>query len=57
MRANKIQIYPFEVLAILDYRSVQEPNEHGCVEITALISSGKREEYQTKARRTIRAAK
>ncbi len=53
MRANKIQIYPFEVLAILDYRSVQEPNEHGCVEITALISSGKREEYQTKARRTI----
>lgn len=52
MRENKIQIHPFEVLAVLDCKSVQEPNEHGWVEITALISSEKREEYQTKARRT-----
>lgn len=53
MREHRIQIHPFEILAVLDYRSVQEPNEHGWVEITALISSKNREEYQTKARKTV----
>lgn len=52
MMEQNIQIRPFGVLAVLDYESVQEPNEHGWVEITALISSGKKDEYQTAARRT-----
>lgn len=52
MMEQRIQIRPFEILAVLDYESVQEPNKHGRVKITALISSKKREEYQMAARRT-----
>lgn len=34
--------HPFEILAALDCKSLQKPNEHGWVEITALVRRKKK---------------
>lgn len=52
MREQRIQINPFEVLSVLDYDAVQEPNEHGRATITALIRSDKEQQYLSMAKQT-----
>ncbi len=39
MRELKIRIEPFEVLSVLNYHAVLEPNHHGRAKVTALIDS------------------
>lgn len=45
--------HPFEILAALDCKSLQKPNEHGRVEITALVRRKKREEDQAEDRSSV----
>lgn len=45
MRENRIRIEPFLVLNLLSYHGVKRENEHGCVELSGIISREKAEEY------------
>lgn len=47
-----IRIKPFDIVALLDYRGIQAPNQHGRVKITALINSKKEAEYLGMANKT-----
>ena len=45
MREDGIKIRPFEIVSILDYKGIQQMNEHGQVRLSARIRSDKRDEY------------
>lgn len=45
MREYKIQVRPFEAIAVLEYHANLEPNQHGTAQITAQIKNGKEQEY------------
>lgn len=52
MREQRIRIKPFEVLSVIDYKAVQEPNEHGKATVRALISPEREQTYLSMARQT-----
>ncbi|XBX07638.1 hypothetical protein QMP26_05595 [Enterocloster clostridioformis] len=45
MREEKIIVYPFEEVIVLDYQAIQEINEHAQVEIKGRIPFDKKNEY------------
>ena len=45
MRAQNIKIKQFELLDLLEYRGIQEINEHGTVSISGHIREEKEQEY------------
>lgn len=45
MRTIMIQIKPFEMVSILNYKEVQKMNDHGTVKISGLIHYDKKDEY------------
>ena len=49
MKEYTIKIKPFEILSILNFKSVQQMNEHGYVQLSARIRSDRKEEYIQKA--------
>ena len=49
MKEYTIKIKPFEILSILNFKSVQQMNEHGYVQLSARIRSDRKEKYIQKA--------
>ena len=49
MKEYTIKIKPFEILSILNFKSVQQMNEHGYVQLSARIRSDRKKEYIQKA--------
>ncbi len=49
MREISIQVYPFEMVSILEYKGLQTINEHGYVKMTGLIRSDRKDFYEKTA--------
>ena len=50
MRENRIVINPFGVISLLDYKGMQQANEHGYVELSAMIRNEQKDTYLAQAR-------
>ena len=55
MREDKIIVYPFKEVIVLDYQAVQETNEHAQAEIKGRIPFDKKNEYIAMGRKIGRA--
>ncbi len=49
MREISIEVYPFEMVSILEYKGLQTINEHGYVKMTGLIRSDRKDFYEKTA--------
>lgn len=53
MREEQLVVHPFEDLQILDYKSIQQINEHAYAELKGIIPFDKREAYVDAGRKQL----